>query len=536
MTFNYKAFATGFMEDQARQINTRVAEAREYKRELKENAEESKGKINQLKQLQGLAKSEISRLRALGFNDKHINAAIASGPKGLFDLSTSAQAEAKRRDFTPGQKFDQYEIDSLIDYSDNFMYGDVRSEDFYEMNTALSKPSLGSTKDPKRGVMKTLFGIDLDDAVRSRLDKDAYYDGYSVMDINEISKQEAYESVAPGTYFSFLPTEDFDGTSASRSFMNMLSAIDRNIADKQKAGDYVAQAQQEGVEVGEQNERARELAALDRSQSIFNQVQVIVAENPTYLDKMGSVLEGYLTEGQLGRLTYEGLQGDDLERKVVKKLLTNTSAKKDIENIFTIPNTGGYKYEIVVGADGAVKSIISNGTPIKEDMIDEALADLAIKGLIPSAKIVSDPKLPEGGGVDKTEEPEVEEATYYKDDSGNIASGVPPRPERSFSTTVFGGGMSGEDRDDILAGRMRIPDNLRPNQWDELFGDTHDPETGKKLDVERLTSDEEPSIVRLDSYDTQEEKDKAFDAIPIGGKFYDDDGTGPHTKRRERGS
>ena len=132
MAFNYKAFAAGFMEDQARQINTRVAEAREYKRELKENAEESKGKINQLKQLQGLAKSEISRLRALGFNDKHINAAIASGPKGLFDLSTSAQAEAKRRDFTPGQKFDQYEIDSLIDYSDNFMYGDVRSEDFYE--------------------------------------------------------------------------------------------------------------------------------------------------------------------------------------------------------------------------------------------------------------------------------------------------------------------------------------------------------------------------------------------------------------------
>ena len=96
--------------------------------------------------------------------------------------------------------------------------------------------------------------------------------------------------------------------------------------------------------------------------------------------------------------------------------------------------------------------------------------------------------------------------------------------------------MSGEDRDDILAGRMRIPDNLRPNQWDELFGDTHDPETGKKLDVESLTSDEESSIVRLDSYDTQEEKDKAFDAIPIGGKFYDDDGTGPYPKQRERGS
>ena len=51
MGFDAKAFAAAFMEDQARQINTRVAEAREYKRELKEKAEEGKSKITQLRQL-----------------------------------------------------------------------------------------------------------------------------------------------------------------------------------------------------------------------------------------------------------------------------------------------------------------------------------------------------------------------------------------------------------------------------------------------------------------------------------------------------
>ena len=71
MGFDAKAFAAAFMEDQARQINTRVAEAREYKRELKEKAEEGKSKITQLRQLGNLAKSEIARLRALGFEDKH---------------------------------------------------------------------------------------------------------------------------------------------------------------------------------------------------------------------------------------------------------------------------------------------------------------------------------------------------------------------------------------------------------------------------------------------------------------------------------
>ena len=531
MGFNAQAFATAFLEGSAKQINTRVAEARDYKRELKENAEASKGKIDKLAQLGNLAKSEISRLRALGFDDKYINAAIASGPKGLFDLSTAAQAEAKRRDFTPGQKFDEYEVEALIDYNDNFEYGDVASEEFYQMNTALSKPSLGSTTDPKRGVLKTLFGIDLDESVRAQLDKDAYYDGYSVMDINEMSKQEAYDSVAPGTYFSFTPTRDFDASSASRSFMTMLSAIDRDVSNKQDSGYYVKQAQRENAE--DEIARARELAAIDKSQAIFNQVQVLTESNPTYLDKMGDVLNRYLSPSQMGELTYGSLEGDNLERKIVKDILTNTSAKNDIENIFSVSHKG-IKHEIIVDANGTVKGLSVSGNALEEEEIDTILKDMALAGNIPNIKLASAIKASEE--EKKAEESEVEEATYYMDDRGNIASGVPPRPERSFSTTVLGGGMSGEDRDDILAGRMRIPDNLRPNQWDELFGDTHDPETGKKLDVERLTSDEEPSIIRLDSYDTQEEKDKAFDAIPIGGKFYDDDGTGPHTKRRERGS
>lgn len=147
MAFNFKAFATGFMEDQASQINQRVAEAREYKRELKENAEASKSKIGKLKQLSGLAKSEIARLRGYGVDDKFINAASASGPKGLFDLSTAVQEEAARRNFKPGQKFDSFEVEALLDIPKDFKYGEVDAMEFYEMNTAMTAPSLGSTKD-----------------------------------------------------------------------------------------------------------------------------------------------------------------------------------------------------------------------------------------------------------------------------------------------------------------------------------------------------------------------------------------------------
>ena len=567
MGFNAKAFATGFLGDQAKQINQRIIEARDYKRELKDNAEEGKTKIEKLQQLKGLALSEISRLRALGFEDKHINAAIASGPKGLFDLSQSAQQEAGRRDFTPGQKFDEYEIESLIDYSDSFAYGDVRSEEFYEMNTALSKPSLGSTQAPERGLMKTLLGIDLDDSVRERLDKDAYYDGYSVMDINEISKQETYDSVAPGTYFSFTPTSDFDPARASSSFQVMMNTIQREISSNSEAGVYTRKAKiiydqqvAAGLEPEAEVNIAARLAAEDRSQAIFNQVQILTESNPTYLDKMGPLLDRYLTDDQMGVLEYGSLEGDNLERKIVKDLLESSpSIKKDIENTFTVKHKDA-KHEIIVGSDGVVKGVVVGGRTIPPEGIDAVLKELAEAGIIPNARLVGDevdPFLDEVDLVDpvdpvKTIDPEDTSASAISDRLDKAASKrqetmsnkVPPRPDGLTMGSIFGGGALGrEDIEDILAGRMTIPKNLRPNQWDELFGDTHDPETGEayKGQVDesprpkpRPTNESEQSeTVDLRSYENEEESDKAFDSIPIGGSYIDVDGK-QYTKTMER--
>lgn len=548
MGFNAKAFAAGFLSDSAMRINERVKEAREYKRELKENAEAGKTKITQLRQLGNLAKSEISRLRALGFEDKHINAAIASGPKGLFDLSVSAQEEAARRNFTSGQKFDEYEIESLIDFSENFAYGDVRAEDFYEMNTALSKPSLGSTQAPERGLMKTLFGIDLDDSVRERLDKDAYYDGYSVMDINEISKQEAYDSVAPGTYFSFTPTEDFSPSRAAEAYILTSRRIDDMINERRKNNMYI----------DEDGNNSPELQAEDRKRELFNQIKILTRGNPTYLETMKDVIGDDISPEDMAELEYGNLDGDQLERKIVKDLLESSpSIKKDIENTFTVNHKRLGKHEIVVGSDGVVKSVVASGRVIPPEGIDAVLKKLAEAGLIPNARLVGDevdPFLDEVDPVDpvKTIDPEDTSASAISDRldkaaskrQETIANKVPPRPDGLTMGSIFrGGALDREDMEDILAGRAAIPKNLRPNQWDELFGDTHDPETGERYKGQvdesprpkpRPTNESEQSgTVDLRSYESKEESDKAFDSIPIGGSYIDVDGK-QYTKTMER--
>ena len=512
MGFDAKAFAAAFMEDQARQINTRVAEAREYKRELKEKADEGKSKITQLRQLGNLAKSEIARLRALGFEDKHINAAIASGPKGLFDLSVSAQEEAARRNFTSGQKFDEFEIESLIDFSENFAYGDVDSEEFYQMNTALTDPSLGSTKDPQRGLMKTIFGIDLDDSVRAKLDEDAFYDGYSVMDINEISKQETYDSVAPGTYFSFTPTRDFDPTSAASAFNRMVSLIDSTIDSNIRDNVYTKRAMAEGLDTDAATARAMELAKEDKRQKLLNQVGLVAKDDPEYVNRFRTLLkDNGLTDEDIAGLEYSNLDDEALERKVVNQILkSKPSISTDIENTFTLQHKGK-KYKLVIGPNKKVKSVIVNDTVVDEVDIDDYLEKFAKLGLIPSVQLAGD-------------EVSVPEPEVPVTDSLDLEIKVPPRPN-AFTSRFTGVSLDYETRQQILNGEIEVPDNLRVDEWDELFGDTHDPETGRKLSETPEITEEEPQEISRDNpfifpeSMSNAEKQKAYDNLP-SGTFY----------------
>ena len=404
MAFNYKAFAAGFMEDQARQINTRVAEAREYKRELKENAEASKSKISKLAQLGNLAKSEIARLRAYGVDDRYINAGIASGPKGLFDLSTAVQEEAARRNFKPGQKFDEFEVEALIDMDKDFKYGEVDAMEFYEMNTALTKPSLGSTKDKKRGVFGSLLGLDLDDAVRARLDEDAYFDGYSVMDINEISKQEAYESVAPGTYFSFAPTKAVDVRTAVNQLQIEIARIDDNISERAKAGEFLNEAEKifadenrakNYVVKGELMTTEQISLALqqqERRSKTITIVEALASDNPLYVEKMEPILKsvGGLGDNQIEALKFNAMADQELERTIANKLLE--SAPKESRDVgqrikFTAKNNKGGidDYEAVV-SKGDVISIKMNGIVTPDNLILGKLQQIVSQGGLSSIK------------------------------------------------------------------------------------------------------------------------------------------------------
>ena len=527
MAFNFKAFAAGFMEDQARQINQRVAEAREYKRELKENAEASKSKIAKLRQLGNLAKSEISRLKALGLKDKHINAAIASGPKGLFDLSKEVTEEFQRRGMKSGDVFSEFEVDALIDFSFAGGYGekykDMDAAEFYELSTALAKPSLGSTKDTKRGLFGTLLGIDLDDAVRARLDEDAYYDGYSVMDINEIAKQEVYESLAPGTYYNFTPTKAFTASSALDDLLDAEASI--NLRIQKNEDRYNSQAidlfdKKEGTRFKDAKsapEIKQILMAEERNRLLLEVVEAAVKDyGPRYLQDVPMIKEK-IGEENYNRLLNTKISNEETSSQVAKEMKGNSLIDpKDIGQTVNVASNG-IDHEIVLGTNGNILQFKANGISITDkDEVRAVIRKLTQEGKLAAADFPVDPVAKLGLG-------EFEVPIRQ--------SKIPPRPS-GLASRIRGVSLDYDTREEILSGKIPVPKNLRPEEWDEMFGKTHDPETGEPLEKpamevelrESLTPERESTIIRLDQYETKAEKDKAFDSIPIGGLYVDDDG------------
>jgi len=540
MGFNFKAFGTAFMDDQAKAIQKRVEKAEDYEDQQREQAERNKSIVGKRRALVNLAKTEINMLKKLGAKDKHINAAIAAGPKALFEFSQSLQKEAQKRPSAGGSyTFSENELDAFIDMPDEFSAQAMDPAEHYANSIGLASPSLGGYKAKDQGFLKTALGMGLKDSARARLDKDAYYEGYSMMDINEIARQEAYESMDPGTYFSFRPSKDYNPVSVGPAFREaygdageLSQALDSQLtqqypdfADYEAAKKAVIARQQAGV--------------VDAYAQQFGK---------RFLEDSSVNLQGLMGD-ELFVATYNNYQSqDDLERYIVDGLL-------DIEGI-SIGTTvktkdgDGKIVELTLGEGDQVSRMKVDGRVVNEDEIEVLVANLQKQGLLsPSSVAYGDKPLPK-------DVPEVDpEKVFFPSEPGpeggfdgklhyvtetdegrGISLGVPPRPAEGLFAEFRGSGMDGATRDKILSGEMAAPDNLKPSQWDELFGEDYNRDGSPKVTAEPEKTVDKPvesGIVDLRNYETKEDMDEAFDSIPVGSYFINTDGR-RLPKKRER--
>lgn len=84
---NWKAFATGFMNETAKNINERVARAQAYEDKQKEEFERSKATFQKrLGVVNNTLMPTVNNLKRLGATDMQIKAAVANGPETILNF------------------------------------------------------------------------------------------------------------------------------------------------------------------------------------------------------------------------------------------------------------------------------------------------------------------------------------------------------------------------------------------------------------------------------------------------------------------
>ena len=230
MAFNWKAFATGFLSDQAEQMEKRRLLNEKYKEQMEEEYRVARNTYSKRKAVVGQTMNEVAKLRSLGASDQHIKAAVASGPEAVFKLST---ALGKASGKMGGTKLSHAQVDAYISGADLFEEHDASLREFVESSYGLGRSQEDDVPYEQPNIFERAFGVKLKEGTRARLDQEKAYDGLSKMDVIELSRQEAYQSLMPGSFLTLDSAVLYDPFEVNKSFSSFVKSEIKAVQDTQ---------------------------------------------------------------------------------------------------------------------------------------------------------------------------------------------------------------------------------------------------------------------------------------------------------------
>jgi hypothetical protein len=372
-----------------------------------------------------------------------IKAAIASGETGL---PTFVKALEKFSAKKGGTNLSMSEVDTLVEGAELFEEGDVN--EFLRRSYGLLDSEADKIQvEDDRSMLDKLFVTDPTGAARSAYNPDR-------MSMIELARQDAYDSLASDRGSVYLTVDQataniYDAIDTNKNFIREFEAAEKLI----KNTDAYKKTAITDDTAAKQMIRDAQLQVMERYINLYGESFV------KGLPK-GVVPEELLTIAEAGS------DGIDPTKSTLSTRLANAAAADLATTVSEVKGNKTVKYNVDANGllIGPIVLINKNGDMMERDL--SVLPELKQMGFELKDLVVPEAPVPE--------------KTYYRKD-GEVVDGVPPRPELSIGNVLGGIGLGGKDIEEILAGERPIPANLRPRQWDELFGDTHDPETGERL-------------------------------------------------------
>ena len=486
MAFNWKSFQIGFMNETAKRIDERLKEAKDYKDKQKDKADKSKLQIQKRKALANLAVGKASQLSRLGVTDEQIAAAVASGPDALFTFADEVIDYAKKQNKT---KFTQSEIDSLIETPELMkedLGEDFTLDSFIRQSYGLAKPTTGSETRPDVPFIGEILGFGAKDIARADLDKDPYFEGYSIMDLNTLASQEAYESLVPGAYATFggVPYNsvkvagDFEADLA-QALKNREAEINatRVNAGEDEADKLIKKIQQNIVQ---------RYASMPYGRQFLNDPSVDIKTR--FPDMYATLAEP-----------------EDPQNETIANI--NAVINEEIGQTQTFTDDEGNEetYKFTFDQNGIPVSGSLNGRTIPNNMLEDALETAKERGLYKNhATLIDSAPETEPPITASGAQPEIDVTTL-----ADIPKTVEKRPtaKRDFAlkkawdekykgkynndgTPIIVTPMPSESDSSERQPMLRGPAAKSPSEkWMQKYGETHDPATGYPLPVEDTVDD-----------------------------------------------
>jgi hypothetical protein len=441
MAFDWNSFTTNFLNTISTGINQRVQAAADEKKLLDKEYEDSRTVFKNRKKLVNNGIMLAGKARALGANDMQIKAAIASGETGL---PTFVKALEKFSAKKGGTNLSMSEVDTLVEGAELFEEGDVN--EFLRRSYGLLDSEADKIQvEDDRSMLDKLFVTDPTGAARSAYNPDR-------MSMIELARQDAYDSLASDRGSVYLTVDQataniYDAIDTNKNFIREFEAAEKLIKN--------TDAYKKALGEGEQEKMLRDA-----------QLQVM----ERYINLYGESFVKGLPKGVVPEelLTIAEVSSDGIKptRSKLSTMLANAAAADLATTISEVQGNKTVKYNVDANGlpIGPIVLVNKNGDMIEIDQ--SRLPELKQMGFELKDLVVPEAPVPE--------------KTYYRKD-GEVIDGVPPRPDLGIGNVLGGIGLGGKDIEEILAGERPIPANLRPAQWDELFGNTHDPETGERL-------------------------------------------------------
>jgi len=473
MAFNWKAFQTAFMDDTAKRIDERLKEAKDYRERQRELADKSKLQIQKRKALANLAVGKASQLSRLGVTDEQIAAAVASGPDALFTFADEVIEYAKKQNI---KKFTPTQIDALIETPELMkedLGEDFTLDSFIRQSYGLAKPTPSSEAGTNVPLGLQLLGFGAKDRARAELDRDPYFEGYSIMDLNTLASQEAYESLVPGAYATFggVPYNsvkvagDFEADLA-QAMKNREAEINATDVDSVERANLIQEIQQ-GV--------VQRYASMPWGQQFLNDPSLnIKTRFPKTYVELADV--------------------EDPQNPVRQDLITALNEELGQPQTFTDKDGNEETYKFTFDESGVPVAGTLNGRTIPSSMLEDALEAAKSKGLYKNhVKIVAGE-----GDVAGVVQPEiVTETLISKPEPVEKRPAGKERAAKIAWDKKYKGKYNNEGTP-IVVDPMPPEEGPRRQAWMSKYGETHDPDTGYPLPVEdTVDAIEEDTITSL---------------------------------------